>query len=106
MEVRQLGGEPVIIGGGIAGLVCALRLAPQPVTILAAAPLGLQASSALAQGGLAVSLGADDDAEQHLADTVAASDGLCDPVLARRIVEAAPAAVAWLMSRGARFDCD
>ncbi len=30
----------VIVGGGLAGLFCALKLAPRPVTILAAAPIG------------------------------------------------------------------
>ncbi|MFT7754884.1 UNVERIFIED_CONTAM: FAD-dependent oxidoreductase, partial [Salmonella enterica subsp. enterica serovar Enteritidis] len=46
--------EPVIIiGGGLAGLFCALKLAPRPVTILAAAPIGRGASSAWAQAGIA-----------------------------------------------------
>ncbi len=40
----------------------ALALAPQPVMLLTRAPLGLEASSALAQGGIAASLGVDDDA--------------------------------------------
>ena len=38
----------VIVGGGLAGLFCALKLAPRPVTILAAAPIGQGASSAWA----------------------------------------------------------
>lgn len=41
----------VIVGGGLAGLFCALKLSPRPVTILAAAPIGHGASSAWAQGG-------------------------------------------------------
>jgi L-aspartate oxidase len=104
MDLHRFGGHPVIIGGGIAGLICALRLAPEPVTILSEAPLGAQASSTLAQGGLAASLGADDDADRHLADTLAAGDGLCDPAVARRIIEAAPAAVERLAGLGVRFD--
>ena len=98
--------HPVIIGAGLAGLMAALRLAPQPVTVLTRAPLGEQAASAWAQGGLAAAIGADDSPAQHLADTLAAGDGLCDPVVARRIVEAAPALVEQLAQLGARFDRD
>jgi len=96
--------HPVIIGAGLAGLMAALHLAPQPVTVLTRAPLGEQAASAWAQGGLAAAIGADDSPEQHLADTLAAGDGLCDPVVARRIIEAAPALVDQLARLGARFD--
>jgi L-aspartate oxidase len=42
-------GAPVIIGGGLAGLMTALALAPQPVLLLTNAPLGLESSSVLAQ---------------------------------------------------------
>src|ERR1700738_2489474 len=43
----------VIVGGGLAGLFCALKLAPRPVTVVSAAPLGQGASTAWAQGGIA-----------------------------------------------------
>ena len=38
--------DVIIVGGGLAGLFCALRLAPRPVTVLTAAPIGEGASSA------------------------------------------------------------
>ena len=69
---------PLIIGGGLAGLMTALRLAPMPAVVLAKAPLGAEASSGWAQGGIAAAIGPDDDPELHLADTLAAGDGLCD----------------------------
>ncbi len=30
----------VIVGGGLAGLFCALKLAPRPVTVVTASPIG------------------------------------------------------------------
>jgi len=103
-EIRELRGAPVIVGGGVAGLMTALRLAPEPVVLLSGARLGEEASSALAQGGLAASLGDDDTPELHLADTLEAGDGLCDDAAARRIVAAAPAAIDELGRLGADFD--
>lgn len=96
--------RPVIIGAGLAGLSAALALAPQPVLVLAAAPLGEQAASAWAQGGLAAAIGADDSTELHLADTLAAGAGLVDEEVARRITAAGPAVVEQLLGLGARFD--
>lgn len=104
MDVRDLAGRPVIIGGGIAGLMTALHLAPEPVLLLSRSPLGADASSAWAQGGLAASMGDDDEPALHLADTLAAGDGLCDAEAARRIVYAAPAAIENLARLGVRFD--
>ena len=99
-------GAPVIIGGGLAGLMTALALAPQPVLLLTNAPLGLESSSVLAQGGIAASIGADDDASLHLADTLVAGDGLCDETVAAAILAAAPAAIEQLVRLGVVFDRD
>src|ERR1700690_4575912 len=68
----------VIVGGGLAGLFCALKLAPRPVTVISAAPLGQGASTAWAQGGIAAAVADGDSAEAHAADTVAAGPGLVD----------------------------
>ena len=65
--------DVVIVGGGLAGLFCALKLAPRPVTVISAAPLGEGASSAWAQGGIAAAVGEGDSAEAHAADTIAVS---------------------------------
>lgn len=102
----RLSNQPVIVGAGLAGLMTALHMAPCPVVVLSPAPLGEESSSAWAQGGVAASVGPDDDAELHLADTLAAGDGLCDPGTARRILSGAPDAIAHLVEIGARFDRD
>lgn len=99
-------GAAVIIGGGLAGLTAALSLAPEPVVLLSKAPLGVEASSPLAQGGIAAALGPDDNTALHLADTIAAGDGLCDKAVARAILAAAPSAIEDLMRRGVPFDRD
>ncbi|MCR4264634.1 L-aspartate oxidase [Nitratireductor sp. ZSWI3] len=104
MSPRGLDGRPVIIGSGIAGLMTALSLAPEPVVLITKASLGAASSSELAQGGLAAALGVDDDPALHQADTVAAGAGLCDVAVARRVAEAAPAAVERLVGFGVRFD--
>lgn len=104
LEILALAGRPVIVGGGIAGLMTALQLAPEPVLLLSRAPLGAEASSGWAQGGLAASLGGNDSPALHLGDTLAAGDGLCDADLAERIVQAAPAAIETLALLGVAFD--
>jgi L-aspartate oxidase len=106
MIVRDVDRAPVIAGGGIAGLMTALCLAPMKVVLLTKAPLQTEASSAWAQGGIAAAVGPDDNPELHLADTLAAGDGLCDAAVARRVTAAGPAAIETLLRYGVRFDRD
>ncbi|MGF1463546.1 MAG: L-aspartate oxidase [Maricaulaceae bacterium] len=96
----------VIVGAGLAGLYCALRLAPLPCVIIAAEPLGDGAASAWAQGGVAAALAQTDSAEAHAADTIAAGAGLSDPAIARLLAEDGPARVRHLANLGAPFDRD
>jgi L-aspartate oxidase len=103
-DISALAGRPVIIGGGAAGLMTALQLAPEPVVLLSKSPLGAEASSLWAQGGLAAAMGDDDAPALHLADTLAAGAGLCDEVASRGIVQAAPSAVEHLAKLGVAFD--
>lgn len=100
----HLTGHIAIVGSGLAGLVTALTLAPQPVVIVTRAGLGAETSSAWAQGGIAASVGADDSVDLHLADTLAAGDGLCDPAVCASILSEAPHAIAMLEKFGVRFD--
>ena len=96
--------RPIIIGGGIAGLLTALHLAPLPVLVLTKSALGAECSSTWAQGGLAASIASEDSVEQHVVDTIKAGAGLCDEVITRKILEAAPGAVNDLVKFGVRFN--
>jgi L-aspartate oxidase len=105
-ELRQTGDAPIIVGAGLAGLMTALALAPQPVVVMSKAPLGVESSSAWAQGGIAVALADDDSVGLHLDDTLAAGDGLCDAEIAKKILAAGPAAIEALLRLGVPFDRD
>src|SRR5438046_7673267 len=71
-----LNSDVIIVGGGLAGLFCALKLAPRPVTVISAAPLGQGASTAWAKGGIAAAVAEGDSAEAHAGDTIAVGAGM------------------------------
>jgi L-aspartate oxidase len=100
----QFAGCPVIIGAGLAGMMTALHLASEPCVLLNEAPLGEQAASAWAQGGIAAAIGSDDTPSLHAADTVAAGDGLCDAAAVARLTGAGPGVIKSLLRYGVQFD--
>jgi L-aspartate oxidase len=96
----------VIVGAGLAGLFCALKLAPRPVTVISAAPLGEGASSAWAQGGIAAAVAEGDSAEAHAADTIAVGAGLVDEAIALGLAREAEIRIRDLLHYGVPFDRD
>jgi len=92
----------LIVGGGLAGIFCALKLAPRPVMVLA--PGGVGGASAWAQGGVAAAVSEGDTPEVHAADTVAAGAGLVDPDIALGVALEARGRIDDLLAFGAPFD--
>jgi L-aspartate oxidase len=104
----QLRADVVVIGTGVAGLVAALaahRRGRRVIVLSKASEKEGVTATHYAQGGIAVVLPRTDDSiETHVADTLAAGAGLCDPEAVTSIVADGYGAVAELVSDGARFD--
>ncbi|WP_142281442.1 L-aspartate oxidase [Mycobacterium palustre] len=100
--------DVVVVGTGVAGLAAALAAhrAGRTVVVLSKADQARGATAThYAQGGIAVVLpGNDDSVEAHVADTLAAGAGLCDPDAVCSIVADGYRAVSELVGAGARFD--
>lgn len=99
----------IVIGSGIAGLRAALALGaatgsrrPRIAVLTKAEPTA--GNTGYAQGGIAAAVDPADSPDAHLADTLAAGDGLCDAEAARVLTSDGPARVRELIEWGAQFD--
>lgn len=101
-EVRS--SDVVVVGSGVAGLTVALSCRSRRVTVVTTGRLSEVGSSALAQGGIAAALGADDSPALHAADTVAAGAGLVEGEMADVLTAGARRGIEGLLELGARFD--
>ncbi|MDA8093741.1 MAG: L-aspartate oxidase [Betaproteobacteria bacterium] len=100
--------DVIVIGSGLAGFTAALELCAQRRVLLLTKRGLLDSASSFAQGGIAAvdtALSAD-TVEAHIADTLTAGAGLCDPVATRHIIEHGRAAIAWLIDQGVPFTAD
>ncbi len=94
----------LVIGGGIAGLSAAIRLAKVDTVLVVTKEELAESNTAYAQGGIAVAMGGSEDVAEHLADTVNAGDGLVNREAAAVLVEQGPQRVEELLAWGTGFD--
>ena len=97
----------LIIGGGVAGLSFALKVArTEKYKIALCCKTTLEeANTTKAQGGIAsVTNLAVDDFEKHIHDTMVAGDWLSDPMAVEQVVRNAPRGIEELVNWGVNFD--
>lgn len=95
--------DVLVIGSGIAGLSYALKVAEHAKVHLITKDK-LQASAThYAQGGIAAVFDEEDSFSEHIEDTMAAGDGLCDPKIVKICVEEGPKRIRELIDYGIPF---
>jgi len=99
--------DVLVVGSGVAGLSAALAVPAGRTVLLATKDRLGHSATRYAQGGIAAVLDlVDDSVAEHVADTLTAGAGLCDPVAVRTLVEEGGQAIADLLARGVGFDSD
>ena len=96
----------LVIGGGIAGLTYALRVAEIGSVAVLCKQDPYASSTRWAQGGIAAVTGNDDSFDLHIQDTLACGAGLSDREVVSIVVREGPILVEELVSRGVSFDLD
>ncbi len=95
--------DVLIIGSGAAGLSLALRLPTSiQVGIIAKSRLS-EGNTYYAQGGISAVLDESDSLDSHVADTLDAGGGLCDPATVELVVRKGPENIQWLLDEGVSF---
>ena len=98
--------DVLIIGSGVAGLACALKLDKNLSIALISKGSLVDGSSWLAQGGIAAVLDEEDSIEAHVDDTIIAGDGLCHKDTVKFVVENGQKTIRWLVDQGVLFTKD
>ena len=97
----------IVLGSGVAGLRAAIELARSGarVTVLTKDKAS-ESNTEYAQGGVAVVLSDDDNAELHEGDTLVAGAGLCDEKAVETLVNEGTKYIKELIDWGTEFDRD
>jgi L-aspartate oxidase len=115
-DVSSMAAEEVdvlVVGSGVAGLSASLAAPPGRSVLLATKDRLGHSATRYAQGGIAAvldpigdSVDWGDSVAEHVADTLTAGAGLCDPAAVAMLAAEGGRAIADLLARGVRFDRD
>jgi L-aspartate oxidase len=94
----------LVVGSGIAGLIAAIELSQKhAVTLVTKAALS-ESNTRWAQGGIAAAMFSDDSIANHIADTLHAGAGLCNPDAVNVLCSEGPDRIRDLIRLGVTFD--
>jgi L-aspartate oxidase len=96
----------LIIGSGIAGLSFALKVAEYGTVAMVTKKAAMESNTNLAQGGIASVFDQFDSFDLHIADTLAAGDGLCNRDVVEMVVKNGPDRIRELVDLGVHFNLD
>lgn len=97
--------DAIIIGSGIAGLCCLLEilsLRPNAQIALLTKDELNESNTRYAQGGIAAAK-SPEDVKKHIADTLAAGDGLCEEKTVSAILDQGLQSIEYLLNQGVQF---
>ncbi len=97
--------DSIIIGSGIAGLNAAAAFPADKKVLIICKENSWDCNTFYAQGGVAVATD-EEDIPSHIADTLAAGAGLCDPKAVEILVRDGMKEIDDLIQRGMQFDTD
>lgn len=93
----------IVVGSGIAGLSCALKLAAGGSVAVVTKKNKAESNTNYAQGGIACVTSEEDSVEMHVRDTLLAGDGLCREDQVRAILSQGPVRIQELIDLGVAF---
>ena len=95
----------LIIGGGLSGLTCAIKLAEAGIHSTLVSPYPSErAQSVMAAGGINAALGKDDSPKQHAIDTLKSGGDIAGEKSVEGLCSGAPDILSWLEKLGVVFN--
>ncbi|MBR3214045.1 MAG: FAD-binding protein, partial [Methanosphaera sp.] len=100
----------LVIGAGLSGLTCSVKLAEKGVNVCLFSPSPSERSqSVMAMGGINAALntkGQDDSPSQHYADTISGGQEINNHMAVKKLTDDAPDIIRWLDDIGTSFTRD
>lgn len=96
----------LVIGGGLAGLTFALKVAEYGTVNLITKKKLMDSSTSFAQGGIASVFDKEDSFDLHIADTLSSGDGLCNQEVVNMVIKNGPERIKELIELGVKFDLE